>query len=122
MSLIDLRPFASPGLCRLATPGEILAAHQQYRLTEIERQEVQTILAAVAGRLVREATDRASISRRLGAIVDALIEVTDAIDGDTDLESQCEDEGAQCEDEGSPDDNGLADADGLAEQLCGDHL
>jgi len=50
------------------------------------------------------------MSRRLGAIMNALIEVADAIDGDTDLEPQCDDEG-------SLDDSGLADMDGLAEQL-----
>lgn len=60
--------------------------------------------------------------RRLGAIVESLISVADALDGDPDLEdgadreAVCEDEGAQCDDEGLPDDNGLGDAAGAVEQ------
>jgi hypothetical protein len=63
--------------------------------------------------------------RRLGAVVEALVAVLDALDGDCDLEdaadqeAACEDEGAQCDDEGERDDNGLGDEDGRAEQLSG---
>lgn len=78
----------------------------------------------VARRLTDRALSIEGMRRRLGAIVESLISVADALDDDCEDEgAQCEDEGAQfedegaqCDDEGAPDDNGLADADGLAEQ------
>lgn len=119
MSLIDLRPAADLfGLLDHDDGpfGDGIA------LSEIDRQEVRTILLDVAQALADRALSLASMRRRLGAIVESLIGVADALDGDPDLEDGadrelvCEDEGAQCEDEGCPDDNGMADADGAAEQ------
>ncbi|MBN9453869.1 MAG: hypothetical protein J0I42_18170 [Bosea sp.] len=122
MSLIDLRPTAELfGLLGVLDHddgpfGDGIA------LSEAERQEVRAILLDVAQRLTDHALSIDSMRRRLGAIVESLIGVADALDGDPDLEdgadqeAACEDEGAQCEDEGSPDDNGMADADGAAEQ------
>jgi hypothetical protein len=134
MSLVDLRSL-TPDLCQVADLGLYFAERQRLaanslealfgddnRLTEAEQRDVQSILSTVARRLVSEARTRESMSRRLGAIVEALIEVTHAIDGDCDLEQQCEDQGAQCDDEGCPDDNGLADPDGIAEQIGSHHL
>ena len=122
MSLVDLRPaadmFASLGL-PVHDDGPF---GDGIALSEIERIEVQTILLDVAQRLTDRALSMNSMRRRLGAIVESLIGVADLLDGDSDLEDGgdqeivCEDEGAQCEDEGCPDDNGMADADGAAEQ------
>lgn len=115
-------PMAALGLFDDAGPlGEVAS------LTQAEREEVRDILLNVAQRLTDRALSIDSMRRRLGAIVESLIGVADALDGDPDIEdgadqeAACEDEGAQCEDEGCRDDNGIADADGAAEQgfLCG---
>lgn len=122
MNLVDLRPAADLfGLLGVLDHddgpfGDGIA------LSEAERIEVRTILLDVAQRLTDHALSIDSMRRRLGAIVESLIGVADVLDGDLDLEdgadqeAACEDEGAQCEDEGCPDDNGMADADGAAEQ------
>jgi len=122
MSLVDLRPAADLfGLLGVLDHddgpfGDGIA------LTEIERIEVRTILLDVAQRLTDRALSIDSMRRRLGAIVESLIGVADALDGDPDIEDGadqeivCEDEGAQCDDEGCLDDNGMADAYGAAEQ------
>jgi hypothetical protein len=49
--------------------------------------------------------------REVENVVERLIALLDAIDGDPDDEPQCEDEGAQCDDEGMPDneDSGVED-------------
>jgi hypothetical protein len=81
-------------------------------LTDIERQETRSILLDVARRLTDRALSIESMHRRLGAIVESLISVADALDGDpdredgADQEAVCEDEGAQCDDEGHLDDGG----------------
>lgn len=128
MSLVDLRPAADLfGLLGVLDHddgpfGDGIA------LSEIERHGVRDILLNVAQRLTDQALSIDSMRRRLGAIVESLIGVADALDGDPELEdgadqeAVCEDEGAQCEDEGCPDDNGIADADGLAEQRGAMHL
>ena len=113
MSLIDLRPAAE----LFATLGQLDHDDGPFgdgvALTDIERQEVRNILLDVARRLTHRALSIESMRRRLGAIVETLISVADALDGDPDLEdtadqeSVCEDEGAQCDDE--PDDNGIAE-------------
>lgn len=96
-------------------------------LTQAEREEVRAILLDVAQRLTDRALSIDSMRRRLGAIVESLIGVADALDGDPDIEdgadqeAVCEDEGAQVDDE-PLDDNGIADADGLAEQRGTWHL
>lgn len=128
MSLVDLRPAAD----LFATLGQLDHDDGPFgdgiALTDIERHEVRTILLDVAQRLTNRALSIDSMRRRLGAIVESLIGVADLLDGDPDLEDSadreivCEDEGAQCEDEGCPDDNGVADADGLAEQRGAMHL
>lgn len=122
MSFVDLKPAANLfGLLGVLDHddgpfGDGIA------LSEVERHEVRDILLNVAQRLTDHALSMDSMRRRLGAIVESLIGVADALDGDSDLEdgadqeAACEDEGAQCEDEGCPDDNGMADADGAAEQ------
>lgn len=99
-------------------------------LTSAEARDVLLILGEVAERLSLSANSAAGIRRRLDAIAGAIVGFIDQIDGDPDLEDGddlelvCEDEGAQCDDEGVPNDNGLADAAGMAEQrvrlrLCG---
>ena len=91
-------------------------------LTPAEARDVLLILGEVAQRLARSANSTAGIRRRLDAIAGAIVGFIDQIDGDPDLEDGddlefiCEDEGAQCDDEGVPNDNGLADAAGMAEQ------
>lgn len=76
--------------------------------------------------------------QRLDVVIAALIGVADAIDGDCDIEpnlsgspspgipDECEDcsedEGSQCDDEGVPDDDGLGDATGAAEQITNYHF
>lgn len=122
MSLVDLRPAAE----LFATLGELDHDDGPFghgiALTDSERQEVRNILLDVARRLTDRALSIDSMRRRLGAIVESLIGVADALDGDPDFEDSsdqeaaCEDEGAQCDDEGEPDDNGIADCDGLREQ------
>lgn len=128
MSLVDLRQYAdalsSSQFSDLAPFGD------GGTLTEGERLEVRSILTQVARRLANRSLSMESMRRRLGAIVESLIAVADALDGDCEDEGaqcedeggQCEDEGAQCDDEGAPDDNGIADADGLAEQWVTMHL
>lgn len=97
-------------------------------LTATEARDVLLILSQVAESLARTASTMPGIHRRLDAIAGAIIAFMDQLDGDCDLEdgfdreAVCEDEGAQCDDEGAPDDNGLGDSDGLAEQLSGRHL
>lgn len=83
---------------------------------EADRAAVLAILRSVASQLEQSAASAGNIRRRLGAVIEGLIAAADAIDGDADLEETCEDEGSQCEDEGVPDDNGMADGDGAAEQ------
>ncbi|HEV7339039.1 MAG TPA: hypothetical protein VGO06_23910 [Bosea sp. (in: a-proteobacteria)] len=91
-------------------------------LTPAEARDVLLILGEVAERLARSSNSAAGIRRRLDAIAGAIVGFLDQIDGDSDfeesgdLETVCEDEGAQCDDEGVPDDNGLADLDGMSEQ------
>lgn len=91
-------------------------------LTAAEARDVLLILGEVADRLGRSANSALGIKRRLDAIAGAIVGFIDQIDGDPDLEdgddleAVCEDEGAQCDDEGEPNDNGLADADGMTEQ------
>lgn len=122
MSLVDLRPSADVFGLLGALDHDDGPFADGIALSEIDRQEVRTILLDVAQALADRALSLASMRRRLGAIVGSLIGVADALDGDPDLEDGadrelvCEDEGAQCEDEGCPDDNGMADADGAAEQ------
>lgn len=128
MSLVDLRPAADV----FGALGQLAHADGPFgdgiALTEIERVEVRTILLDVAQRLTDRAMSIDSMRRRLGAIVESLIGVADLLDSDPDLENgadqeiACEDEGARCEDEGCPDANGIADADGLAEQRGTMHL
>lgn len=96
-------PMAALGLFDEDCPlGEVAA------LTQAEREEVRAILLDVAQRLTDRALSIDSMRRRLGDIVESLIGVADALDGDPDLEDGadqeivCEDEGAQCEDEGEP--------------------
>jgi hypothetical protein len=122
MSLVDLRPAAD----LFGVLGQLEIDDGPFgdgvALSDAERLEVRTILLDVAQRLTDRALSIDSMRRRLGAIVESLIGVADALNGDPDLEdgadreAACEDEGAQCEDEGCPDDNGMADADGAAEQ------
>lgn len=122
MSLVDLRPAAE----LFATLGQLDHDDGPFgdgiALTDSERQEVRSILLDVARRLTDRALSIESMRRRLGAIVESLISVADALDGDPDLEdgadreAVCEDEGAQCDDEGQPDDTGLADPSGAVEQ------
>ena len=50
--------------------------------------------------------------------IERLLAFLDDTDGEVDLEEHCEDEGAQCDDEGEPD-SGIADLDGLKEQVGG---
>lgn len=102
MSLVDLRPAADLfGLLGVLDHddgpfGDGMA------LSEVERHEVRDILLNVAQRLTDRALSIDSMRRRLGAIVESLIAVADALDGDCEDEgAQCEDEGAQCEDEGA---------------------
>jgi hypothetical protein len=115
MSLVDLRPYAALLGQHVASPLDAPAKEEE--LTAAERQEVRTILSAVAARLVDRSSTIPSVRRQLGAIVEGLINLADAIDGDCEDEgAQCDDEGSQCDDEGEPDDNGLADFDGEAEQ------
>lgn len=128
MSLLDLRPSAE----LFGVIGQLDLDDGPFGdgnpLSDAERYEVHNILLDVAQRLTDRALSIDSMRRRLGAIVESLIGVADALDGDPDLEdgadqeAACEDEGAQCEDEGSPDDNGIADTDGLAEQRGTRHL
>lgn len=128
MSLIDLRLAAD----FFTSLGQIKHDDGPFgdgiALSDAESFEVRTILLDVAQRLTDRALSIDSMRRRLGAIVESLIGVADALDGDPDLEdgadqeATCEDEGAQCEDEGAPDDNGIADTDGLAEQRGTRHL
>ncbi|MGW9331609.1 hypothetical protein [Bosea sp. NPDC055594] len=97
-------------------------------LTPAEARDVLQILGQVAERLSLSANSAAGIRRRLDAIAGAIVAFMDQLDGDTDLEDGgdlelvCEDEGAQCDDEGAPNDNGLADLDGMAEQRAQPHL
>lgn len=97
-------------------------------LTPAEARDVLLILGEVAERLSLSANSVAGIRRRLDAIAGAIVGFIDQIDGDPDLEdgddleAVCEDEGAQCDDEGEPNDNGLADADGMTEQYMRRHL
>ncbi|MBN9454254.1 MAG: hypothetical protein J0I42_20135 [Bosea sp.] len=122
MSLIDLRPSAE----LFATLSQLDPDDGPFgdgiTLSDVERQEVRSILLDVARRLTDRALSIDGVRRRLGAIVESLIGVANALDGDSDLEdstdqeSVCEDEGAQCDDEGQSDDNGIADCDGLREQ------
>lgn len=75
-------------------------------IEEGDRQEVRTILAAVSRQLLAVPVPPRVARARLEMVVACLIEVVDALDGDTDLEDGhdaeivCEDEGAQCDDEG----------------------
>lgn len=97
-------------------------------LTPADARDVLLILGEVAARLSLSANSVAGIRRRLDAIAGAIVSFIDQIDGDTDLEDGgdlelvCEGEGAQCDDEGAPNDNGLADLDGMAEQRAQPHL
>lgn len=130
MSVVDLRHYAITAACQTAGM-QAIDCHmafvgpfgpEPFNLSQVEREEVSSILTQVAQSLAERTRTMPSMRRRLGAVVEALVAVLDALDGDCDLEdgadqeAVCEDEGAQCEDEGSPDDNGLADADGAAEQ------
>jgi hypothetical protein len=123
MSVVDFNENASGLLGRdigLLIHGELdgmLAT-----LTRVERKDVRDLLDLIARKLAdRSATPR-GIRTRLEAVVANLIAVADVIDGDCDLEdgpdqeAGCEDEGSQCDDEGEPEDNGIADMDGEAEQ------
>ncbi|CAH1656952.1 conserved hypothetical protein [Hyphomicrobiales bacterium] len=136
MSVVDLRQYAIVAACQTAGK-QALDCHTAFDgpfgpepviLSAAEREEVVSILTQVALSLSERSEAMPSLRRRLGAVVEALIAVADALDGDCDLEDGadqevvCEDEGAQCEDEGSPNDNGIADADGRAEQLPGVHF
>ncbi|KRE15690.1 hypothetical protein ASE63_15660 [Bosea sp. Root381] len=115
MSLVDLRHYAA--LLDTSPADSFDPLSDDEALTPVEMQDVRTILSEVAARLADRSGTIPGARRRLGAIVEALISVADAIDGDCEDEgAQCEDEGGQCDDEGAPDDNGLADADGLKEQ------
>lgn len=124
MSLVDLRPAADLFGVLDHDDGPF---GDGIALSEVERHEVRDILLNVAQRLTDRALSIDSMRRRLGAIVESLIGVADALDGEADLEdgadreAACEDEGAQCEDEGEPDDTGIADADGRAEQYSGSY-
>lgn len=109
MSLVDLRPAAD----LFATLGQLDHDDGPFgdgiALTDLDRREVRAILLDIAQRLTDRALSIDSMRRRLGAIVESLIGVADALDGDpdledgSDLEAGCEDEGAQCEDKGDPD-------------------
>lgn len=90
-------------------------------LTPAEARDVLLILAEVAERLSLSANSVAGIRRRLDAIAGALVGFIDQIDGDTDLEDGGDLE-LVCDDEGAPNDNGLADLDGMAEQRAQPHL
>lgn len=124
MSLVYLRQYAallrdcqnignSQSQCHMAS---------DVCLSDAEREEARIILTQVAATLAERSPTMASMRRRLGAILEMLIAVADELDGDPDLEdgadqeAVCEDEGAQCDDEGEPNDNGIADAEGLSGQ------
>ncbi len=121
MSLVDLRPAAD----LFGMLGQLDIDDGPFgngiALSDAERFEVRTILLDVAQRLTDRALSIDSMRRRLGVIVESLIGVADALDGDPDLEDGADKE-ATCEDEGAPDDNGIADTDGLAEQRGTRHL
>lgn len=136
MSVVDLRGYAIVAACQ-STEFQAIDCHsavdgpfgpEPCNLSAAEREEVGSILTQAALSLAERTQTMPSVRRRLSAVVEALIAVLDALDGDSDLEdgadqeAVCEDEGAQCEDEGQPDDNGLGDADGMAEQRSGLHL
>lgn len=130
MSVLDIRHFAIAAACQQAGMPAIEChmafvgpfGPEPFNLSAAEREEVGLILTQVAQSVAERTQTMPSMRRRLGAVVEALVAVLDALDGDPDLEDGadqeivCEDEGAQCEDEGCADDNGLADADGAAEQ------
>jgi hypothetical protein len=90
-------------------------------LTPAEARDVLLIVSEVAAQLRRCTNSVPGLRRPLDAIAGAIVAFIDEIDGDPDVEEQCEDEGAQCDDEGEPDDNGLADFDGEAEQWGSQH-
>lgn len=96
--------------------------HEADELTPAEARDVLLILGEVARQLGRSTNSVAGLRRRLDAIAGAIVAFMDQLDGDSDLEEQCEDEGAQCEDEGEPNDHGISDADGLAEQRGYQHF
>lgn len=89
MMVIDLRPFLahSPRGAALAEnlPGfqmsDVVAP-----LSDEERAEVQATLRHVAALVADTPGAAGSMRRRLGIVVDCLIAVADAIDGDVDLE------------------------------------
>ncbi|SFC42130.1 hypothetical protein SAMN05428997_106245 [Bosea sp. CRIB-10] len=91
--------------------------HEAEELTAAEARDVLLILGEVAAQLRRCTYSAPGIRRRLDAIAGSIIAFMDQFDGDCEDEgAQCEDEGGQCDDEGEPDDNGIADFDGEAEQ------
>lgn len=96
--------------------------HEAEELSPAEARDVLLILGEVANRLGRATNSASGLRRKLDAIAGAIVAFMDQLDGDSDLEEQCEDEGAQCDDEGEPNDHGISDVDGLAEQRGYQHL
>lgn len=132
MSMVDFRQAAGRNLGPLPH-GELDGLLEP--LSPVERRDVRNVIVMVARGLATRSDDLRAFRVRIDGVIAALIGVVDAIDGDTDLEptmtgspspgvsDECEgvseDEGAQCDDEGVPDDNGLGDAAGAAEQGYG---
>jgi hypothetical protein len=73
---------------------------QEHRYTNLEAVSSQTIKRA--RQILAEIT---SPYAWLSDDVQAVIDILDELDGDSDFEDQCEDEGAQCDDEGDKSDD-----------------